>query len=106
MSYLIFVTGTTGGACGDKSVMWRNFRFLCITDVEKSNFFHMTNFYDVFVVFLWSFVTFMLIFFGKLFFCDLCCFVGIYAVLGKERLSQKLCLWRKYEKYEVCIVFF
>ena len=24
-SYLIFVTGTTGGACGDFFVMWRNF---------------------------------------------------------------------------------
>ena len=24
-SYLIFVTGTTSGACGEKSVMWRNF---------------------------------------------------------------------------------
>ena len=35
-AYLIFVTSTTSGACGEKSVMWRNFKFLYITDVEKS----------------------------------------------------------------------
>ena len=35
-SYLIFVTFLTYGICGEKFVMWRNFRFLCTTDVEKS----------------------------------------------------------------------
>ena len=35
ISYLIFVTGTTGGTCREKSVMWRNFRFFNMTDVEK-----------------------------------------------------------------------
>ena len=35
-AYLIFVTGTTGGALGEISVMWRNFKFLYMTDVEKS----------------------------------------------------------------------
>ena len=36
LAYLIFVTGTTGSARGEKSVMWRNFKFLYMTDVEKS----------------------------------------------------------------------
>ena len=35
-TYLIFVTFLTYGICGEKFVMWRNFRFLCTTDVEKS----------------------------------------------------------------------
>ena len=36
LTYTIFVTGTAGGTCGEKSVMWRNFRFLNMTDVVKS----------------------------------------------------------------------
>ena len=28
--------GLTDGVCGEKSVMWRNFKFLSMTDVEKS----------------------------------------------------------------------
>ena len=33
-AYLIFVTGTTGRTRGEKSVMWRNFKFLYLADVE------------------------------------------------------------------------
>ena len=36
-TYLIFVTNITNEICGDKFVMWRNFRFICTTDVEKSD---------------------------------------------------------------------
>ena len=35
-AYLIFVTSITSQTCGEKSVMWRNFRFLCVTNVEIS----------------------------------------------------------------------
>ena len=34
--YLIFVTYITYEICGEKFVMWRNFRFICMTDVEIS----------------------------------------------------------------------
>ena len=34
--YLIFVTSFTSEICGEKFVMLRNFRFICMTDVEKS----------------------------------------------------------------------
>ena len=34
--YLIFVTNITNEICGEKSVMWKNSRFLYMTNVEKS----------------------------------------------------------------------
>ena len=34
--YLIFVTNFTNEICGEKFVVWRNFNFNCMTDVEKS----------------------------------------------------------------------
>ena len=35
-TYLIFVTKFINEKCGDKSVMWRNIRFLYMADVENS----------------------------------------------------------------------
>ena len=35
-------------------------------------------------------------------FCREICFVAIYALLCGEKLNQKLCLWRKKDKYQVC----
>ena len=35
-SYLIFVANITNQICGEKFVMWRNFRFICTRDVAKS----------------------------------------------------------------------
>ena len=35
-AYLIFVTNITNEICGEKIVMWRKFKFICVTDVEKS----------------------------------------------------------------------
>ena len=40
-TYLIFVTSTTSGACGEKSVMW-NF-FFNMTDCHVEKFLHMRN---------------------------------------------------------------
>ena len=34
--YLIFVTNFTCETCGEKSAMWRNFRFLYMANGEKS----------------------------------------------------------------------
>ena len=36
-------------------------------------------------------------------FCRKICFVAIYALLRGEKMSQKLCLWRKKDKYHVCL---
>ena len=35
-TYLIFVTNISNESCGEKIVMWRNFRFQCVMNVEKS----------------------------------------------------------------------
>jgi len=35
-SYLLFVANITNESCGEKFVMWRNFRILCVINVEKS----------------------------------------------------------------------
>ena len=35
-------------------------------------------------------------------FCREICFVAIYALWRGEKLSQKFCLWRKKDKYQVC----
>ena len=35
-------------------------------------------------------------------FCRKICFVRIHALLCGEKLNQKLCLWRKKDKYQVC----
>ena len=35
-AYLIFVANITNEICGEKVVMWRNFRFICMRDVAKS----------------------------------------------------------------------
>ena len=38
-AYLIFVTDPTDISVEKKMVIWRNFRFLCMTDVEDSEIF-------------------------------------------------------------------
>ena len=44
---------------------------------------------------------------AKSFFCNLRCFIAklvvtIHALLRGEKFSQKVCLWRKNDKYQVC----
>ena len=41
-------------------------------------------------------------FFASTLFCRKIYFVAIHALLRGEKLNQKLCLWRKKDKYEVC----
>ena len=38
-------------------------------------------------------------------FCREINFVAIYAFLHGEKFRQKLCLWRKKDKYQVCLLF-
>ena len=57
---------------------------------------------------LWCFVAFYNILLQNQFFlqftlfCREICFGTIYALLRGEKFSQKLCPWRKNDKYEVC----
>ena len=37
-------------------------------------------------------------------FCREICFGTIYTLLRGDKMSQKLCLWRKKDKYEVCVI--
>ena len=135
-AYLIFVTGTTGGACGDisdktrkylllnvekirhiekflhmrnvetnlssgkfftwerwrKSFMWRNFSaWIDLSPLQnRYPFWCLIAFYAVLLPNL-SFVRLTL-------FCCKICFVTIYALWRGE----KLCMWRKKDKYERC----
>ena len=110
---------------GEKSVMWRNFRFQCMTDVEK---FEISPHAEEFQLFphnrcgkMWNFAKFGGILHIStwqmwrnpkftLFCCCKICFVTNYAVFAKsvlarftrgEKLSQKFDRWRKNDKYEV-----
>ena len=88
-------------------IMWRQSRFLHITDMDKFEIsLHMScgdnsDFSTSFVAFslfcckITPFLQFTL-------FCREICFVAIYAFLRGEKLSQKLCPWRKNDKYQVC----
>ena len=63
--------------------MWSNFKCLHMTDVEKN--LKSPSLSAIFAV------------------SSRNRFVAIYALLCGENLSQKLCPWRKNDKYEVCI---
>ena len=74
---------------GAKSVMWRN----CLNNVYN----------------LWCFNAYYAVLLQNLLilrftlFCRKICFVAIYALLRGEKLSKKLCPWRKKDKYHVCL---
>ena len=68
--------GHKDGVRGEKSVMWRNFKFLYMTDVEKSEIsFIMCTIYGILLHF-------------TLFCCKKFCFFAIYAVFRKIGLLQ------------------
>ena len=88
-------------------VMWRNFRFQCMTDMEKSE---ISPRVEEFQIFHTTDVEKSEIY--PVFGCEICfvaiyamfglnCFVVIYALLCGKKLSQKLYRWRKNDKYEV-----
>ena len=99
-TYLIFVKGTTGGACGEQSAMWRNFPHMTNCQLEKC--LHMVNMEKN-----WSC--------GEISSREKCgdkSFVAINAVISQylfainallrgEKLNKKLCLRRKKDKYQV-----
>ena len=69
--------------------MWRNFSFPCMTIVGKLKF--SIAFYDVLLL--------NLLF--TLFCRDI--FATIYALSCGEKLGPKVHLWRKNDKYQVCV---
>ena len=85
---------------GNKKIlyMWRNFRCLPMTDVEKSEILHIWHVCDVenvaiyakFMLFSWK------ISFVKIYaLCREIRFVVIYALLCGEKFIQKISMWRK-----------
>ena len=76
--------------------MWRNLKFL-----------HSWHVYDVENVFK---CVHIMLFCWKMGFvviyavCRKICFDAIYALLCGEKMNQKLPLWRKSEKYQVCYI--
>merc|ERR1711934_383447 len=77
--YLIFVTDSRTVSVEKKSFMWRNFKFLYITDVETSEIsFNMCTIYGIllhFKLFCCKICDFLSIFVAKLVCCDLRAFV-------------------------------
>ena len=107
-----------------KSVMWRNFphnRLSCgenlhMTDCHVENYLHMVNveknlsnggIFHMKNVDTNQFCHNLHCFVAKsdllqfTLFCREICFVAIYALLCGEKFNQKLCLWRKKDKYQV-----
>ena len=111
-SHLKFVTNITNHIDGEKSVMWRNFRFLCELYVEKfrilhiwSNFtfFHTTD-VDIYKISpcvesfqnpaydrwgeIWNLYAKFMLFYCKIALLSWNCFVVIYALLCGERFFK------------------
>ena len=108
---------------GLKSVMWRNFRFQFMIDVEKSEIFPQVKENQIFSHNRCGEIRNFARFGGiskyvknfeiyPVFGCEICfvaiysifwliCFVVIYALLCGKKLSRKLYRWRKNDKYEV-----
>ena len=74
---LIFVTNITNYISGEKIVMWRNFSFPCIPCISP----HVEKFWEI-----WR------------------NFATIYVLSCGEKLSPKIHLWRKNDKYKVCSI--
>ena len=84
--------------------MWRNFRCLHKTDVEKSEILHIWHACEVETVAIYAkFMQFIAIYAVLLLnlFCREIYFATIYALLCGEKLSTKVHLWRKNDKYQV-----
>ena len=102
---LIYVTNITNIISGEKIVIWRNFRCLHKTYVKKSEILHIWHVCDVETVAIYAkFMQFMPFMLNLLFtlFCREIYFATIYVLLCREKLSPKVHLWRKNDKYQVC----
>ena len=110
--YLILVTRTTGGACGEFFCPVEKFIHITDCHVEKFSTWWIVMWKKLstwkiwrksvmwrnYVYNLWRFIALnccKIIFFGNLRCFVEIFFVKIYALLCAEKLSQKLCLWRK-----------
>ena len=94
------------GLCGDKEAQGREAQptFLLLSLIHHLLIYRIDNVYD-----LWCFNAYYAVLLQNLFilrftlFCRKIRFVAIYALLRGEKFSQKLCLWRKKDKYHVCV---
>ena len=81
--------------------MWRNFSFPCMTIVGK---FKISPHVEKFQYNLWGFITIYAVLLLNLLFMLFCRknFATIYALSCREKLSPKVHLCRKDDKYQVC----
>ena len=119
MAYLIIVTSTTSGACEEKICHVEKFFHMTNCYVEK--FLHMKNVKKIYHIEkdlhminveqnvlcgeMWRNLLQIVaksVLLQFTLFCREICFVAIYAFLCGEKVNQKLCLWRKKDKYQVC----
>ena len=100
LSDLIFVTNITNNISGEKIVMRRNFIFPCMTMKMR-----ISPYLENFQYNSWGFIAIYAVLLLNLLFTLFCCkiyFATIYALLCGEKLSRKVHLWRKNDKYQVC----
>ena len=99
-SDFIFVTNITNIISGEKIVMWRNFSFPCMTIVGKLK---ISPHVEKFQYNWWGFIAIYAVLLLNLLFTLFCreIFATIYALSCGEKLSPKVHLWRKNDKYQV-----
>ena len=99
---LIFVTNMTNYIRGEKIVMWRNFSFPCMTIVGKLK---ISPHEEKFQYNWWGFIAIYAVLLLNLLFTLFCrkIFATIYALSCGGKLSPKVHLWRKNDKYEVWV---
>ena len=106
-AYLIFITGTMGGAHGEISVMWRNLPTWQMVRWSKSpqDMWKKSVMWRNIVYNVWCFVTFTLFccricFLWLTMFCREICLVAIHALLRGEKVSNKIVPVEKNDKYK------
>ena len=119
---LIFVTSTTSGARGEKICHVEKFLHMTYCHLERFSTWQidMWKKFSIWEMwrksvkwrnrlsYLWCFNAYYAVLLQNLLilrftlFCRKICFVAIYALLRGEKLSKKLCPWRKKDKYHVC----
>ena len=100
MAEFIFVKNITNYIRGEKIAMWRNFSFPCMTIVGKLK---ISPHVEKFQYNWWGFIAIYAVLLLNLLFTLFCreIFATIYALSCGEKLSPKVHLWRKNDKYQV-----
>ena len=100
---LIYVANITNYIHGEKIVMWRNFSFPCMTIVGKLK---ISPHVEKFQYNWWGFIAIYAVLLLNLLFTLFCCkiFATFYALSYGEKLSPRVHLWRKNDKYQVWVI--